>query len=151
VSLLSSALNGQTAQSVVIGLLCSDWSDLRWPSLLWLVYSVLIGQMAQWLVYSVLISQKAQSFVIGLPLVVHRLKKRPALHLVFLFEKPFHSDICHNREEKMIATSILCWLCLWNPFPVKLKYCTLCMFFCSRRDDCVLFIILRWLWALKKQ
>jgi len=48
------------AQSAVIGLLCSDWSDgpvccdwstllwlVRWPSQLWLVYSALIGQTAQ--------------------------------------------------------------------------------------------------------
>jgi len=47
-------------QSAVIGLLFSDWSDdsvccdwstllwlVRWLSLLWLVYSALIGQMAQ--------------------------------------------------------------------------------------------------------
>jgi len=36
----SVSLIGQMAQSVVIGLLCSDWSDGP-------VYSALIGQMAQ--------------------------------------------------------------------------------------------------------
>jgi len=82
------------SQSVVIGLLCSDWSDgpvcCDWSTLLWLVYSALIGQMAQsvvigllcsdwsdvsvccdwstlfWLVYSALIGQMSQSVVIGL-------------------------------------------------------------------------------------
>jgi len=61
--LVYSALIGQTTQSVVIDLLCSDWSDgsvccdwstllwlVRWLSLLWLVYSALIGQMAQSLI-----------------------------------------------------------------------------------------------------
>jgi len=54
-------------QSVVIGLLFSDWSDgsvccdwstqlwlVRWPSLLRLVYSALIGQMTQSVVIGLL-------------------------------------------------------------------------------------------------
>jgi len=47
-------------------------------------------------------------------------KSSPALHL-FLFEKPFHSHIHHNRERKTIATcfmptlihfSVCEWLCV---------------------------------------
>lgn len=34
------------------------------------------------------------------------MEKSPALHL-FLLLKPFHSDIPHDREEKMIAISLL--------------------------------------------
>jgi len=57
------------AQSVIIGLLCSDWPDgsvcyywstllwlVRWPSLFLLVYSALIGQMAQSCMISLLCS-----------------------------------------------------------------------------------------------
>jgi len=36
-------------------------------------------------------------------------KSSPALHL-FLFEKLFHSDILHSREEKTIATYVSFWL-----------------------------------------
>jgi len=67
--LVYSALIGQMAQSVMIGLLYSDWSDgpvccdwstllwlVRWSSLLWLVYSALIGQMVQTVVIGLLCS-----------------------------------------------------------------------------------------------
>jgi len=94
--LVYSALIGQIAQSVVIGLLCSDWTDGqsvvigllysdwsdgpvccdwstmlwldRWPSLLWLVYSTLIGQMAQSVGIGLisLINQTAHSILICL-------------------------------------------------------------------------------------
>jgi len=78
--LVYSALIGQMAQSVVIGLLCSDWSDgsvcCDWSTLLWLVrssQSVVIGLLCSdwsdqpnllWLVYSALIGQMAQAIEI---------------------------------------------------------------------------------------
>jgi len=63
---VNSALIGQTPQSVVIGLLCSDWSDppvcCDWSTLLWLVRCLSL----LWLVNSALIGQTPQSVVIGL-------------------------------------------------------------------------------------
>jgi len=49
-----SALIGQMTQSVVIGLLCSDWSDD--PVCCDFVYSALIGQMTQSVVIGLLCS-----------------------------------------------------------------------------------------------
>jgi len=64
------------ALSVVIVLLCSDWSDgpvccgcftvlwlVRWLNLLWLFYSALIGQIAQSVVIGLLCSDWSDGFI----------------------------------------------------------------------------------------
>jgi len=111
------------AQSVVIGLLFSDWSDspvccywstllwlVRWPSLWWLVYSALVRWPSLvWLVYSVLIGQMEQSVVTGLLWLV----RCPSL--VWLVYSVLNGQLYYTLHGRYLENrSTLFWLVRWN-------------------------------------